>query len=146
MNWAKVTSYQTFLAALRVAREGMSKRIPLPSDIYSRPPCTWEERSCQSQSFPWKPQQTSLPAQDRCPELCSESSVRRISASSLHKATESWNHLQMRCNTNMKFSLPPSNELHMFSSKQHWHFTGRTCSCIPSWFRMAVYFLLLTYK
>ena len=32
MNWATATSYQALLAAVRVARKGLSKTIPLPLD------------------------------------------------------------------------------------------------------------------
>lgn len=94
-------------------KEKAEQKDSFASDIYSRPPCIWRNGAASPRASLGSPSRLLCLPRIACPALCSESSVRR-SASSLHEGTEFWNHLQMRRNTNMKCSLPPSNELHIF--------------------------------
>lgn len=107
-------------------KEKAEQKDSFASDIYLRPPCIWRNGAASPRASPGSPSRVPCLPRTASPALCSQSSVGR-SASSLHEATEFWNHLQMRWNTNMKCPLPPSNELHI-SSKQPWQFTGRICS------------------
>lgn len=146
MNWAKVTSYQAFLAALRVAREGMSKRIPLPSDIYSRPPCIWRNRAASPRASLGSPSR--LPCLPRIDVLSCVQKVlweEYLLAACMRplslEITCRWDVIQIR-----SFPYP----LLMSYTCFHLNSTGTLqegpAHAVSSWFHMAAYFLILTYK